>query len=270
MSSNFASDENTGIQVKKIFDETKEIFYEEDIIRCHKKNIKVCKDQCGNECTTYCGKEDLHSYFELHCDQIDELEEKLGKDIVTNSLKYLTELLHQYIDKLDPNFVNLKPKNTNPPNKNTTNLPNKNKKLFLNITNSDVELKTNAKLKSDVKLKTDVELKTETLNLPTSKKSKTVDIYLNNSNQYDYRINYDKNIGLFDDEETLNKKKKAEEEFEIYRKWIDPLVEAHEKKLQADTRTDYQKREDYKLKLEAMKSPESNIYFAVAMNPVIK
>jgi hypothetical protein len=113
MSSNFNLDDDTITPVSNFFHNTKENYYKDDIIRCQKKNIKVCKEQCGKECTTYCGKEDLHSYFELHCDQIDELKEKLGKDIVTNSLKYLTELLHQYIDELDPNIKNSKKNNKN-------------------------------------------------------------------------------------------------------------------------------------------------------------
>jgi ribosomal protein S18 len=108
MSSKFNLDDDTITQGNNFFHETKENYYKDDIIRCHKKNIKVCKEQCGKECTTYCGKEDLHSYFELHCDQIDELEEKLGKDIATKLSKYLLELLHQYIDELDPNIKNSK------------------------------------------------------------------------------------------------------------------------------------------------------------------
>jgi len=275
MSSKLNLDDDTITVGKNFFNNTKEIYYEEDIIRCHKKNIKVCKEQCELECTTYCGKEDLHSYFELHCDQIDEFEEKFGRTITTNESKYLLELLHRYIDELDPNFVNLNTKKIN-------------KNKILNIIKSDIESKTNVELKTE-NLNSKVPTKNVVLankNVEDSKNENiekpkiNINIHLKDAglNVCSYNINYSKEIDMsnFDVVEYDKKKKKRDAEDKLYRKQIEEFrvecekKEQEDKKLEADIREQEQKIEEYNMKVKSVIAPESNIDFSIFINLLIK
>jgi len=264
MSSNLNFESDNITPVNNFFHETKEDYYKDDIIRCQKKNIKICNEQCGKECTTYCDKEDLHSYFELQCGQIDELEEKLGRKILDLELKYLTTLLHQYIDELDANIKNstikLIPSDT---------LPNIVDNSKSNVVDSDQHKTVN---NTDSKVKKIIK---PILNLSNNTEPQiTNNIESQITNNTKSQITNNTEHKVINEIPKLKSIKKyvppiADPEIAKYNQNIDKLIVEQNQIVSSQTKTYEEKLNDYSNTIQAMILPDSSLYFPEIINPII-